>query len=78
MRDSLMKVRAKIKKSKGKINLEEKPETEKVKIVVSGEESISNEIPLALLSKTRRKTINRTKYILDADIEGCFDNIDHK
>lgn len=67
MRDSLMKARAKIKISKGKI-----------KIIVLGRKSISNEIPLELLSKTRRKTINHTKYILDADIEGCFNNIDHK
>lgn len=72
MRDSLTKARSKIKMSKGKLK------TVTVKIAVPGRKSISNEIPRALISEKREKTINHTKYILDADIEGCFNNIDHK
>lgn len=78
MRDSLTKARSKIKMSKGKIDLEGKLETVTVKITVPGRKSISNEIPRARISEKRKKTINHTKYILDADIEGCFNNIDHK
>lgn len=77
MRESMTKARAKSKLSKNKIELGENYETIAVKIAVPGKKSISNEIPLALISKPREKTINHIKYILDADIEGCFNNIDH-
>lgn len=36
------------------------------------------QVPTKLLTPDRNKVFSLTKYVLDADIKGCFDNISHE
>jgi retron-type reverse transcriptase len=77
-RDSLEKAKAKFKLSQGKINIGEKPEMVDIKIARPGRQSVTNKVPKLLLNKRRKRIISHTKYVLDADIKDCFNNIDHE
>lgn len=43
-----------------------------------GKRSVIVKIPKSLLIENRKKTISHTKYVIDGDIKGCFDNISHE
>ena len=77
-RDSLEKTKIKLKLSKRQIDIGNPPETVEVKSTRPGKKSVSNKIPKLLISKKRGRVISNTKYVLDADIENCFNNIDHE
>jgi retron-type reverse transcriptase len=53
-------------------------EKSKVKPKISKEQIDINESPKSSISPRRDKIISHTKYVLDAGIENCFHNIDHK
>lgn len=78
MRDSLEKAKVRLKSSKEQMDIGENLEMAKVKRARPGKKSVSNQLPKLLRSKRRDKIISHTKYVLDADIENCFNNIDHK
>lgn len=73
--DSLLKLRATMKSQNQPID----PDSEVVTVLKPrpGKRSFKQRIPKTLIADTQRNTINHTKYILEGDIEGCFDNIDH-
>jgi hypothetical protein len=48
-----------------------------VKKVRPGSRSIKIEVPKDHLVSDRKPLISHTKYVIDADIKGCFDNISH-
>lgn len=75
MRDSLSKIRTKHKASK--INTPTDAEMVKIKFPRPGKRSIRKNIPKNLSCKKRKKIVSHIKYVLDADIKGCFENISH-
>jgi retron-type reverse transcriptase len=43
-----------------------------------GNRSYKLKIPSSLIVPDRKRIINHTKYVLDADIQSCFDDISHE
>jgi|GEM_PF-3347006 len=77
MKDSLALARAKMKiKNKNLVMLKDE-ETTVVKSMRKANRSQIVEVPTQLLVADRTKIVSHTKYVLDADIKGCFDNISH-
>jgi len=77
MKDSLALARAKMKiKTKNLVMLKDE-ETTVVKSMRKANRSRIVEVPTQLLVADRTKIVSHTKYVLDADIKGCFDNISH-
>jgi len=60
-----------------RIDVGEDPETVTISRSRPGRRSLRQRIPKALVGSKRKRIISHTKHVLDADIKGCFDNIDH-
>jgi len=73
MKDSLALARAKFKQEN--LVMHKDAETTLVKSMRKANRRV--EVPTQLLVADRKKIVSQTKYILDADIKGCFDNISH-
>lgn len=78
-KDSLARGRAKLKTAScgTKQTLSSNPDMTTIKKSRPGKRSVSVDIPRSLLVENRQKTISHTRYVIDADIKGCFDNISH-
>jgi hypothetical protein len=82
-KDSLARGRANLALKNMNLTYEEKKElvanSEKaiVNKLKTGGRSIKVEVPKDLIVTDRKPTISHTKYLIDADIKGCFDNISH-
>jgi hypothetical protein len=82
-KDSLAKGRANLKLKNMQLTYEEKKDylakSEKAKVskVRSGARSLKLEVPKDLLVPGRKRIISHTKYVLDADIKECLENISH-
>jgi len=77
MKDSLALARAKFKIKQENLVMPKDAETTLVKSTRKANRSRVVEVPTQLLVADRKKIVSQTKYILDADIKGCFDNISH-
>jgi putative transposon-encoded protein len=77
MKDSLALARAKFKIKQENLVMSKDAETTLVKSMRKANRSRVVEVPTQLLVANRKKMVNQTNYILDADIKGCFDNISH-
>jgi len=77
MRDLLAEARA--KHNALKINAQVSSDTEMVKIKSPRprKRSIRKNILKTLVSKKRKKIMSHTKYVLNANIKSCFENINH-
>lgn len=78
-KDSLARGRAKLKtappsRGQDQVSISEMAIIKKAR---PGKRSVNVKIPRPLLVENRPKTISHTWYVIDADIKGCFDNIDH-
>lgn len=75
MKGSLAKARAKLLVSKK----DAIPSSVMVEAKYSrpGKRSRKVKIPINLISESKKNIISHTKYVLDTDIKGCFDNISH-
>ena len=78
-KDSLARGRAKLKTASSGIKqtLCSNPDITTINKSRPGKRSVSVDIPRSLLVENRQKTISHTRYVIDADIKGCFDNISH-
>lgn len=74
MHDLLERAKTKFKLPKEKIDIDDNPAMDGVRRVKPGKKSVPKGSP----SKKTDKMISHTKYVLDADIQSCFDNIDHE
>jgi len=76
MKSCLGKARAKYKISRTDVIASEK--MVEVNSPRPGKRSHKVMIPENLMVKNRINIISHTKYVLDAHIKGCFDNISHE